>query len=66
MKIVSVEATKVEYPRLKPMTVPRSGPSRSSLNAQATPLRRYTKDPGFRVQSQDSRGRSRCRLCRYA
>ena len=47
MKIVSVEATKVNYPRLKPMTVPRSGPSRSDLNAQATPLRRYTKDPDF-------------------
>ena len=47
MKIVSVEATKVNYPRLKPMTVPRPGPSRSDLNAQATPLRRYTKDPNF-------------------
>ena len=47
MKIVSVEATKVGYPRLKPMTVPRVGPSRSSVNAQATPLRRYTKAPDF-------------------
>ena len=56
MKIVSIEATKVQYPPIKPMTVPRPGPSRSELNRQATPLRRYTKDPGFRFHGETPSG----------
>ena len=44
MKVVSVEATKMNYPRIKPVTVPRAGASRGEANRQATPLRRYIRN----------------------
>lgn len=48
MKIIDIEAVKIQYPPVKPMTVPRPGPSRGDLNRQATPLRRYIKDQSFK------------------
>ena len=44
MKVVSVEATRMNYPRIKPVTVPRAGASRGEANRQATPLRRYIRN----------------------
>ena len=41
MKIVSVEATRIEYPKIEQRTKPRPGPSRTELNAQPTPMARY-------------------------
>ena len=48
MKITSVEATRVEYPRVQQRTPRREGPLRSELNAHAGPMARYGPPPDGR------------------
>jgi L-rhamnonate dehydratase len=57
MKIVSVEATKVEYPKIEQRTKPRPGPSRTLLNAQPTPMARYSGTGNRRRTRMSTGGR---------
>ncbi|MBM3957898.1 MAG: hypothetical protein FJ313_07590 [Gemmatimonadetes bacterium] len=52
MKIASIQATKVQYPRVPQRTRPRPGTPRNELNRQATPMARFGPPPGGRRRWQ--------------
>ena len=66
MKVVSVEATRMDYPRIKPVTVPRAGTSRGETNLTGHTLAAIHPERSVRRFVDHAAGESRCWMCRHA